>query len=281
MLRRFGTCPMKPCRVTSWVALAALLLSAVPSASADIAEAEAALAARDYARAAAALQPLADADDSYAQWRLAELYLAGHGGSTKDGLTLLQQAAKAGEPEAQGRLGVLYAKGEGVTQDNVTAYKWLALASRGTLPGRSRTLAQTNLEVVSLRMSATQRAEAEMATRTVAAAAVALEPAAAPEPLPEPEPVAAALPTPSITESYRIQLASVPNESDVPEEWARLKKRIGAPLETLELHVEAADLGAQGTYHRLQAGPFASQAAAADACNTVKAGGDDCLVVGP
>lgn len=272
------------CRSRNWAAVAALpllLLQAIPPASADIAQAEAALAAHDYASAAAALQPLADAGDSYAQWRLAELYLAGHGGSAESGLALLQQSAEAGEPEAQGRLGVLHAKGDGVTQDNVAAYKWLALSARGMPPGRARTLAETNLEVVSLRMSAAQRAEAETATRTTTAAAVAPEPAAAPEPLPEPEPVAAALPAPSPASGYRIQLASVPNEGDVPGEWARLKKRIGAPIEALELHVEAADLGAQGIYHRLQAGPFASQQAAADACSSVKAGGDDCLVVGP
>lgn len=267
----------------AFVALPLLLAPALSPAMADIAQAEAALAAQDYAQAAAALQPLADAGDSYAQWRLAELYLGGHGGSPEAGLALLQQAAAAGEPDAQGRLGVLHAKGAGVTQDNVAAYKWLALAARGAPPGRSRTLAETNLEVVSMRMSAAQRAEAEMATRATTEAMLAPAiPAPAPEPLPEPEPLAAATaPTASLAESYRIQLASVPNEGDVAAEWSRLKSRIGAPIESLELHVEHADLGAQGTYHRLQAGPFASKAAAADACNTVKAGGADCLVVGP
>ena len=267
-------------------ALPLLLLAVTAPASADIAAAEAALAARDYERAAAALQPLADGGDSYAQWRLAELYLGGHGGSPEAGLALLQQAATTGEPEAQGRLGVLYAKGDGVTQDNVEAYKWLALAARGAPPGRSRTLAETNLEVVSARMSATQRAEAETATRAASAAMLAPEPvtAPAPEPLPEPEPAAAEpapMPTTPLADSYRIQLASVPNEGDVAGEWARLKKQIGAPIDALELHVEAADLGAQGTYHRLQAGPFASKEEATAACSAVKAGGDDCLVVGP
>ena len=85
-----------------------------------------------------------------------------------------------------------------------------------------------------------------------------------------------------VTESgIRLQLASVPNEADVDSEWKRLRKRIGAPLADLELHVERADLGSKGIFYRLQAGPFADRAAAAATCQDIKAAGGDCLIVGP
>jgi TPR repeat protein len=269
-----------------------LLMNIQGSASADITQAEAALAAGDHASAIGFLQPLATAGDGYASWKLAELYLAGHGGSEAEGLTLLQQAAAAGEPDAQARLGVIYAKGAGLSQDDVAAYQWLTLASRGAAPGQAQILAETNRTVVAQRLSPDQRAAAEAAASNAAAryqnpAAVAAistepvqqpEPVAAPEPIPAPETTAA---TTDLANSYRIQLASVRNPSEVDNEWSRLQRRIGAPLDGLRLHVQEADLGSQGIYHRLQAGPFASGAAAADACATVKAGGDDCLVVAP
>jgi cell division septation protein DedD len=252
---------------------------------ADLTSAETAVAARDYETAIAALQPLAATGDSYATWKLAELYLDGHGGSTAEGITLLQQAAAAGEPEAQARLGVMHAKGDGVTQSDVDAYKWLSLAVRGVAPGMSRTLAETNQTVVGQRMTAEQRAEAITASQTASSiylpteqpveAAPALEDST-PLPLPQPVPTTTAL-----ADSFRIQLASVPKEGDVAGEWARLQKRIGAPIADLKLHVEQADLGTKGIFHRLQAGPFATREAASEACTTVKSGGADCLVVGP
>ncbi|WP_374372284.1 SPOR domain-containing protein [Dongia sp.] len=253
-------------------------------ASADIATAEAAIAAKDYDAAISALEPLVASGDGYAKWKLAELYLAGHGGKTADGIALLQQAAAAGEPEAQARLGVLYAKGQGVTQSDVEAYKWLSLAVRGAAPGISRTLAETNQDVVGQRMTAEQRAEAIAASQSASLAYLPeTTPIAAPE-VAAPAAVVAPEPPPSsnaLSSSFRIQLASVPNEGDVAGEWTRLKKRIGAPLANLELHVEQADLGSKGIYHRLQAGPFATRQEAVDACSTVKSSGADCLVVGP
>lgn len=269
---------------------AALLIPANRPANADIAQAEAALNAGDHAAAIGFLQPLAAAGDGYASWKLADLYLAGYGGSEAEGLTLLQQAAAAGEPDAQARLGVIYAKGTGLSQDNVAAYQWLTLASRGAAPGQAQVLAETNRTVVAQRLSPAQRVAAEAAADNAAtlyqnpippAPTSAVEPVPQPQPVTAPEPATAPAADADLTASYRIQLASVKNSGDVDGEWARLQKRIGAPLDGLQLHIQEADLGSQGIYHRLQAGPFASRAAAADACVAVKAGGDDCLVVGP
>lgn len=270
--------------------LAAAMLVCFPLAvaEADIAAAEAAIAAKNYEAGVAALQPLVDAGDGYATWKLAAIYLDGHAGSIEEGVALLKKAAEAGEPDAQARLGVMYAKGDGIAQNDTEAYKWLALAARGASPGISRVIAETNQSVVGQRLTPTQRAEANTLSAAAATeyqtapAATVAEPA----PMPAETSVATAPAVEPATEpmaesGIRLQLAAVPNESDVAGEWKRLKKRIGAPLANLELHVERADLGSKGVFYRLQAGPFADRSAAAAACQDIKAAGGDCLIVGP
>ncbi|WP_374651425.1 SPOR domain-containing protein [Dongia sp.] len=269
-------------------ALMALALGSVP-AQADLAAAEAAIAARKYDAAIAELQPMAESGDGYAKWKLAQLYLAGHGGTVTEGVELLKQAAEAGEPEAQSRLGVLYAKGEGVPQSDTEAYKWLSLAARGASPGVSRLMAETNQSIVGQRMTPEQRAEAQAKSDEAAAGyqapvAAAATPESVPASTPAPEieqPQAAALPPSGVPAGIRLQIASVPNESDVEGEWQRLKKRLGAPLDGQELHVERADLGAKGVFYRLQIGPFADRAAANATCRDIMAAGGECLLVGP
>lgn len=270
--------------------LAATMLMCLPlaAAQADLATAEAAIAAKDYAAAVSALQPLVDAGDGYASWKLAEIYLNGHAGSIEEGIALLKKAAEAGEPDAQARLGVMYAKGEGVERNETEAYKWLSLAARGASPGISRIVAETNQTVVGQHLTQEQRAQADRESEAARAEYLAA-PVAEATPAPAPAPVetsVAALPEPvaepaAAPSGIRLQLASVPNESDVAGEWKRLKKRIGAPLAGLELHVERADLGTKGVFYRLQAGPFADRAAAATTCQDIKAAGGDCLIVGP
>ena len=269
--------------------LAVAMLACFPlaAAEADLAEAEAAIAAKDYDAGVAALLPLVDAGDGFATWKLAELYLDGHAGSPDEGVALLKKAAAAGEPDAQARLGVMYAKGQGVEQNDTEAYKWLSLAARGAAPGVPRVVAETNQEVVGQRLSSAQRNEAKTRSETAAteyqaAPAPAETSAAAPTtPAPTPAPTPTPVTEPTAVSGVRLQLAAVPNESDVAGEWKRLKKRIGAPLDNLDLHVERADLGAKGVFYRLQAGPFADRSAAATTCQNIKAAGGDCLIVGP
>ena len=147
--------------IRTTLAVAMLMCLPLTSAHADLAAAEAAIAAKDYGAAASALQPLVDAGDGYATWKLASLYLEGHAGTVTEGIELLKKAAEAGEPDAQARLGVMYAKGEGVSQSDTEAYKWLSLAARGASPGVSRVVAETNQVVVGQRLSAEQRNEAK------------------------------------------------------------------------------------------------------------------------
>jgi uncharacterized protein len=44
--------------------------------------------------------------------------------------------------------------------------------------------------------------------------------------------------------------------------------------------VQSADLGAKGTFYRVQAGPFETVAKAQERCTAMKQAGLDCLVVG-
>ncbi len=265
-------------------------------ASADLTGAEAAIAAKKYDTAIAELQPMAANGNGYAKWKLAQLYLAGHGGSGSEGMALLQEAAAAGEPEAQLRLGALYAKGQGVSQSDVEAYKWLSLAARGSAPGVSRVMAETNQSVVGQRMTAEQRAAAvaesnQTATgyQAPAEATASTEPVAAEPALPETQAPAeaqtpaetqvAALPNSDTPTGIRLQLAAVSNEDDVDGEWQRLQNRLGDALADRQLQVERADLGSKGIFYRLQIGPFADRATAKAACNDIKAAGGDCLLV--
>lgn len=80
--------------------------------------------------------------------------------------------------------------------------------------------------------------------------------------------------------SYYIQIASVPTRGGASREWTVLKAKY-TDLKPLDMRVQEADLGAKGTFYRIQAGPM-SKADASRICNAIKArkpGG--CLVVGP
>lgn len=73
---------------------------------------------------------------------------------------LLERAARADDPRAQEELGQLYSSGTGVTQDYVTAHKWMNLAA-----ALGRSGAAEAREVLSLLMTPEQIAEAQDAAR--------------------------------------------------------------------------------------------------------------------
>lgn len=80
--------------------------------------------------------------------------------------------------------------------------------------------------------------------------------------------------------SYYVQIASVPTRGGASKEWTVLQAKYSA-LKPLGMRVQEADLGAKGTFYRVQAGPMA-KADASRICNLIKTskpGG--CLVVGP
>jgi cell division septation protein DedD len=100
-------------------------------ARADMTAAQSAITAGNFPAAGAALQPLADAGDTQAQYQWAALALDGHpvGLAPDHAMSLLIEAAAQGNSHAQARLGMAYANGDHIVADNFAAYHWLSRAS--------------------------------------------------------------------------------------------------------------------------------------------------------
>jgi len=63
--------------------------------------------------------------------------------------------------------------------------------------------------------------------------------------------------------------------------WNAFRARFAAVAGGLSQDVQKADLGAKGTWYRLRVGPFADKAAAAAACEKLRAQGGTCFVAAP
>lgn len=77
---------------------------------------------------------------------------------------------------------------------------------------------------------------------------------------------------------YAIHLASYTSVPDLHQGWRLLSQRGGSALGGLSPRVEVADLGDQGIFQRLKAGPLYSHADAAARCTTLNAMGLYCQV---
>lgn len=86
----------------------------------------------------------------------------------------------------------------------------------------------------------------------------------------KPEPIKAA------KGNIYIQLASVKSEADAKSKWTTLKSKYSS-LSSLSLKVQKADLGAKGTFYRVQAGPT-SVDNATSICGKIKAAKGDCII---
>jgi hypothetical protein len=78
---------------------------------------------------------------------------------------------------------------------------------------------------------------------------------------------------------YRLQLVAVRSEGGLTQAWADLRQRHPA-LNAVNPQVERTDTSS-GPLFRLQAGPFTSREAAANACGSIRAAGGQCFIVGP
>jgi cell division septation protein DedD len=78
----------------------------------------------------------------------------------------------------------------------------------------------------------------------------------------------------------RIQLASFSKATAALKAWPGLVEKHQSQLDGLTPYVETAEIAGRGTFHRLQAGPFADQASAKAVCAKLTAAGQGCLVVG-
>jgi uncharacterized protein len=110
-----------------------ILLSAPASAQSGggLAEARAAIEAKDYAKAITLLKPLADAGSIPAERELGAMYFKGLGTApdAAKALKLFQDAARYGDAEAQKDVGVAYQNGPPGVANDVEAVRWLRLAA--------------------------------------------------------------------------------------------------------------------------------------------------------
>jgi len=107
--------------------------------------------------------------------------------------------------------------------------------------------------------------------------------AAAPAPVaPAAVPQAKATPAPPATAggAYRLQLGALDSEEAAKKEWLKLQKQQPDILGKLTLTVSRVDL-AKGTFYRIQAGPIADAAQAAQNCATLKSRNVGCILVKP
>jgi cell division septation protein DedD len=70
----------------------------------------------------------------------------------------------------------------------------------------------------------------------------------------------------------------VKNAADASKLWKQVQSKHEDVLGPLTVYIVRADLGTQGIYYRIQAGPFADKDSARQACDTLKAQGQQCLV---
>lgn len=76
---------------------------------------------------------------------------------------------------------------------------------------------------------------------------------------------------------WTVQLMSSPNQKAVQNSWNTMSKK-HAFLTSQPHEIEAADLGAKGTYYRLYTGAFADRTGADNLCGQIKAAGGSCIV---
>jgi TPR repeat protein len=97
----------------------------------QLADAERAYHAGDYAKAAKLYKSLAEQGDATAQLRFAGMYESGQGvlQDYKEVVKWTRLAAEQGDAVGQSLLGALYKEGEGVPQDYVWAHMWTNIAS--------------------------------------------------------------------------------------------------------------------------------------------------------
>ncbi|MEO0393796.1 MAG: SPOR domain-containing protein [Pseudomonadota bacterium] len=81
----------------------------------------------------------------------------------------------------------------------------------------------------------------------------------------------------SAVEGWRVQLASVGSQEAAMGEWRRFQRANSDLLGNLNLKIQRADLGARGTFYRVQAGVL-DRNGADRVCQALKSRGTDCLI---
>jgi len=124
------------------IAAAVALMANVPALAGALDDGTAAYHAKDYAKAIAFWQPLADSGVAEAQQHIGVMYAEGKGFVQNDleAAKWFAKAAEQGDPLAQYDLGASFAQGLGVKQDFALAAKWFQRAA-----AQGMAIAQLNL----------------------------------------------------------------------------------------------------------------------------------------
>ncbi len=261
--------------------------------------------ALDWYKKAAAQRHL-QAADSYG-------HLLHYQGKVAESLPYLQTSSDRGDPRAQYLLATELFNGVNIQKDWVRAYALMTRASSAGMAPASRSLSQMDQYIpLEQRQAATVLAgeleQRAMKARTErisgfpintapppkSAKAVDVPPSKvtpgfpseipvagnpppkpAPKPAPaKPAPVKPATSKPAATDgAWRIQLGAFGEEANAKKLWDSLETKI-ADLASLQPYLKAS-----GKFTRLQAGPFASRAAADAMCAKVKAASQACIAV--
>lgn len=103
-----------------------------------------------------------------------------------------------------------------------------------------------------------------------------------PAPVASPAPAAPKVtPSPAAAGSYRLQLGALKTEDAAKTEWLKLQRQNSDVLGKLSLSVSRVEIGAKGTYYRIQAGPIADAEKATQACAALKSRKIACILVKP
>ncbi len=78
--------------------------------------------------------------------------------------------------------------------------------------------------------------------------------------------------------AYVVQLLALQDRSAAEKAWSKIAKKHSGILAAHALDIEEADLGAKGTWYRVRAAGFSSKSAANNACASLKAAKQDCIV---
>lgn len=84
-----------------------------------------------------------------------------------------------------------------------------------------------------------------------------------------------------VFKSFQVQLAAVRSASAAKKEWQRLRTQNMSLLSNLKLKVARVDLGNQGIFFRLRAGPIKTRLLAKDLCRSLSKKKVGCLVIVP
>jgi hypothetical protein len=114
---------------------------------------------------------------------------------------------------------------------------------------------------------------------TAAAPGPSVAPTTSASPTPPTKPLATKPPATGDAGNIRIQLGAFRQTSEAEQAWQQVAKKFPDVLGGMNKTVVQIDLGERGVFQRLQTGPFPDRAAAAAACDKLKARNQGCIVV--